>query len=163
MSTLNNILSSGTINNTFQSSGAVINNVNGSTNNFLGNNSTVINNASGITGNFVNLSFYYDPTVLSTGLNNAEAFIGRSFFFTGYALGCINTGTQGFFSGSLYQRTPTNVKTNFINFSLRSGQFFTGVGGFSQEITGMNRLGLDIYLIGTGITGFSVGIFGVGY
>lgn len=143
-----NVTSTGTTTNTYNVSGGTLNN------NF---------NLSGITGNFVNMSFYYDSTTLATGFNNAEAFVGRSFFFTGYALGVINTGTQGMFSGSLYQRTPNNVKTNFINFSLRSGMFFSGVGGFAQEISGLNRVGLDIYLIGTGITGLSIGVFGVGY
>lgn len=158
---------SGNITNTFNITSGTTNvtNTGTTTNNFNVTGGTVNNNfnLSGITGNFVNLSFYYDPTTLATGLNNAEAFIGRSFAFTGYAIGCINTGTQGYFSGSLYQRTPTNAKTNFINFSLNSGQYFTGVGGFNQTISGMNRLGLDIYLLGTGITGLSVGIFGVGY
>lgn len=118
---------------------------------------------SGITGNFVNMSLFYDQYNLATGLNSVESFVARSFFFTGYAVGAINSGTQGLFSGSLYQRTPTNVKTNFLNFGLPAGNFFTGLGGFNQQITGMNRVGLDIYLIGTGLTGVSVGIFGVGY
>lgn len=118
---------------------------------------------SGITGNFMNMSFYFDEFNLVTGLNQSESFISRDFFFTGYAVGAIQSGTQGFFSGSFYQRTMTNVKTNFINFGMNSGQFFTGVGGFNQTISGMNRVGLDIYRIGTGITGLSVGLFGVGY
>lgn len=124
---------------------------------------TNVYNLSGITGNFVNMSFYLDEFGLTTGLNLFEAFVGRSFFFTGYALGTITSGTQGAFSGSLYQRTPTNVKTSFVNFGMPAGQFFSGRGGFSQEISGMNRVGLDIYLIGTGLTGVSVGAFGVGY
>lgn len=118
---------------------------------------------SGITGNFINLSFYFDQYSLETGLNQVEAFIGRSFTFTGYGLGVINTGTQGFFSGSFYQRTPTNGKSNFVAFSLNSGMYWSGAGNFVQEISGMNRVGLDIYSIGTGITGLTVGLFGVGY
>ncbi len=117
----------------------------------------------GITGNFVNMSFYFDEFNLYTGLNVIESLVSRDFFFTGYAIGVINTGTQGFFSGSFYQRNTTNVKTNFINFGHNSGQFFTAAGGFNQIISGMNRVGLDIYRIGTGITGLSVGLFGVGY
>ena len=127
--------------------------------------STINNNYSftGITGNFVNMSFYYNASTLATGLNNVEAFVGRTFFFTGYAIGSITSGTQGIFSGSLYQRTPTNTKTNFINFSMNSGLFFTSSGGFNQQVTGLNRVGLDIFQIGTGLTGLSIGIFGVGY
>lgn len=162
MSIINNTLSSGILNNTYNSSGTFTNNVTGNVNNVY-NGGTITNNIGYTTGNFVNISFYYDEYNLYTGLNSIEAFVGRSFTFTGYAIGVINSGTQGFFSGSLYQRTPTNSKTNFINFSLNSGTFFTGIGGFSQEITGLNRVGLDIYRIGTGITGLSVGVFGVGY
>ncbi len=117
----------------------------------------------GITGNFVNMAFWFDQYTLSTGLNSIEAVVGRSFFFTGYSLGVINTGTQGFFSGSFYQRTSLNAKTNFIDFSLNSGVMFRATGGFNQEISGMNRVGLDIYRLGTGITGLSIGLFGVGY
>jgi hypothetical protein len=137
------------------SSGTVTNNFNGSVTNTT--------NIGTVTGNFVNMGVFFDEFSLATGFNLWEGFVGRSFTFTGYAVGCINSGTQGFFSGSFYQRTPTNAKTNFIDFSLNSGMFFTGVGGFSQEISGMNRVGLDIYRIGTGLTGVSVGLFGVGY
>lgn len=118
---------------------------------------------SGITGNFVNMAYWFDSTTLATGLNAVEAMVGRSFFFTGYGIGVINTGTQGLFSGSLYQRTQTNTKTNFVDISLNSGVYFRATGGFNQEISGLNRVGLDIYLIGTGITGLSIGVFGVGY
>lgn len=156
--------STGNVTNTFNvtsgsiypsSSGTVTNTFNGAVNN--------VTNISGVTGNFVNISFFYDSSNLATGLNSIEAFVGRSFTLTGYAIGCYNTGTQGYFSGSFYQRTITNAKTNFVNFSLNSGMYFTGVGGFNQTVSGMNRMGLDIYLIGTGITGLSIGAFGVGY
>jgi len=157
------VSNSGTATNTFNTSGTTTVTNNGTaTNNFNGQ-TTNVTNLSGITGNFVNMSFWYDSLNLSTGLNTIEAFVSRSFFFTGYGLGAINSGTQGYFSGSFYQRTPLNTKTNFVDFSLNSGMFFTGVGGLYQEISGMNRVGLDIYRIGTGITGLSVGLFGVGY
>lgn len=130
--------------------------------NGAGNVSNVIN-ISGVTGNFVNMSFWFDQYGLTTGLNQAEAGIGRDFLFTGYGIGCINSGTQGSFSGSFYQRTPTNIKTTFVNFGFSAGQLFTGRGGFGQTISGMNRVGFDIYLIGTGITGLSASLFGVGY
>lgn len=124
---------------------------------------TNVFNLSGITGNFVNTSFWFDEYSLTTGINLTESLVGRSFFFTGYALGTITTGTQGSFSGSFYQRTPTNVKTSFVSFGMPAGQFFSGRGGFGLEISGMNRIGLDIYSIGTGLTGVSIGLFGVGY
>lgn len=157
------VFNTGTSTNTFNnsgninvtSSGTVTNNFNGAVNN--------VTNLSGITGNFVNISFWYDQYNLATGLNSIETFVGRSFTFTGYGLGTINSGTQGFFSGSFYQRTPTNTKTNFVDFSLNSGLYYYAAGGFNQEISGQNRVGLDIYRIGTGITGLSVGLFGVGY
>lgn len=162
-----NSSASGSVNNTINiTSGNVsVSNTGTTTNTINVTNGTLNNNfnLSGITGNFVNLSFYFDSSTLATGLNTLEAMVGRSFYFTGYGIGVINTGTQGFFSGSFYQRTQTNVKTNFVDFSLNSGTFFTGKGNFAQEITGLNRVGLDIYRIGTGITGLSIGLFGVGY
>lgn len=124
---------------------------------------TSVYNLSGITGNFINMGFWFDQFSLATGLNMIETPIGRDFTFTGYMLGTINTGTQGFFSGSFYQRTPTNTKINFVDFSLNSGVLFSSAGGFSQIISGLNRVGIDIYRIGTGFTGVSVGLFGVGY
>ena len=158
-----NVVNSGTSTNTFNnsgninvtSSGSVTNTFNGAVNN--------VTNLSGITGNFVNISFWYDQYNLATGLNSVETFVGRSFTFTGYGLGAINSGTQGFFSGSFYQRTPTNAKTNFVDFYLNSGLYYYALGGFNQEISGQNRMGLDIYRIGTGITGLTIGVFGVGY
>ncbi len=109
------------------------------------------------------MSFYFDEFSLYTGLNIVESIVGRDFFFTGYAIGAINSGTQGGFSGSFYQRDMLNAKTNFVTFGLNTGQFFSGRAGFNQIISGMNRVGLDIYGIGTGLTGLSVGLFGVGY
>lgn len=127
------------------------------------NSGSVNNIVSGVTGNFVNISFWYDEFTLATGLNTIESFVSRDFTFTGYGIGSITALTQGAFSGSLYQRTPTNTKITFVNFGMPSTQSFTGRGGFSQVISGLNRVGLDIYSIGTGITGLSVGLFGVGY
>ncbi len=155
--------STGTVTNTFNiTSGNTTVNSSGTVNNTFNGAITNVNVAL-VTGNFVNMSFWFDEYSLGTGLNMVEATVGRSFFFTGYGLGAINSGTQGWFSGSFYQRTPTNVKTNFVDFYLNSGTFFSGRGGFSQEISGLNRVGLDIYRIGTGITGLSIGLFGVGY
>lgn len=151
-----NITGTGTVN----ISGSGVFNVTGGT-----VNSYTTNNYSfgTITGNFVNMSFYFDEYTLATGLNFVETIIGREFTFTGYALGAITSGTQGFFSGSFYQRTPTNAKTSFLNFSFNSGLYFASNGGYSQTISGLNRVGLDILRIGTGLTGVTVGLFGVGY
>lgn len=153
---------SGNITNTFTITSGTTNVVNSGTssNTFNGTTTLNINNP---TGNFVNMSFWFDQYSLGTGLNTIESFVARDFTFTGYALGVINSGTQGFFSGSFYQRTSTNTKTNFVDFSLNSGQFFVAAGGYSQTVSGLNRVGLDIYRIGTGITGLSIGLFGVGY
>lgn len=154
-----NITGTGSITNNLSATGNMTNVFNVSGN--ITNVSTV--NIGTITGNFVNMSFYFDQYSLVTGLNQVESFVSRDFIFTGYALGVINTGTQGFFSGGLYQRTATNTKVAVTQFSLNSGMFFSGRGDFNQTVSGMNRIGFDIYLIGTGITGLSVGIFGVGY
>ena len=156
--------STGNVTNTFNiTSGSAVVSSSGTVSNTFNGTVNSVTNLSGITGNFVTMSFYYDENNLSTGLNTIESFVSRDFTFTGYAAGVITTGTQGAFSGSFYQRTPTNAKTTFINFGLPAGQFCTGRGGFAQVISGMNRVGLDIYTIGTGITGLSVGLFGVGY
>lgn len=139
------IISSGTVNNAFN--GTV-------------NQTTNIGVA---TGNFVNMSFFFDEFTLATGLNQVESFVGRTFTFTGYALGAITSASQGFVSGSFYQRNQTNVKTNFVDFSLGTSMVCSGRGDFAISITGMNRVGLDIYQIGTGVTGLSIGLFGLGF
>jgi hypothetical protein len=154
MSTITNTynLSGNQIVNT-QTSGSVNYNVYGS----------AVFSGSTITGNFVNMSFFFDEYNLITGLNLLEAFVSRDFTFSGYALGLINSGTSGsYLSGSLYQRTPGNVKTPFVDFSLNSGLYFYASGGFAQPITGMNRVGMDLYRVVQGMTGLSVGIFGAG-
>jgi hypothetical protein len=157
---------SGNITNTFYITSGntnVINSGNNTTNTFNITNGSANINITGVTGNYVNMSFFYDATTLQTGLNSLEGFVGRDFFFTGYAIGAYNSGTQGMFSGSIYQRTRVNTKVKIVDITLTSGMFFTGVGGFVQVVSGMNRVGLDILLIGTGLTGLSVGVFGVGY
>lgn len=119
-------------------------------------------NSGVVTGNFVNMSFYFDEFNLSTGLNSVECFIARDFVFTGFALGCITSGTSGFFSGNLYQRTPLNTKINFAPIVINSGMFFTGSGNFQNTISGMNRVGVDILRLSRDMTGLSIGIFGMG-
>lgn len=155
---------SGNINNTFNITSGTVNVTNsGVANNTYNGTTNTIYNIAQITGNFVNLSFFFDEYNLVTGLNLLEAFISRDFTFSGYALGLVNSGTSGaFLSGSLYQRTPTNVKTPFVDFSLNSGLFFYASGGLSQPISGMNRVGIDLYRVVQGMTGLSVGVFGAG-
>jgi hypothetical protein len=116
----------------------------------------------GTTGNFVNLSFYLDEYNLATGMNIVEAFTSQNFTFTGYALGCIYTGNvAGYLSGSFYQRTSTNIRTAFVDFYLNSGVYYYASGGFSQPITGCNRVGLSIYKTVTGMTGVTLAAFGL--
>lgn len=144
------------------------------TNTASGNQTNTVNNYSGtvntnpiilngITGNFVNMSFYFDESNLITGLSLVETFIARDFTFTGYGLGLIVSGRDGFLSGSLYQRNSTNTKTKFIDFSLNSGIVWYASGGFQQTISGMNRVGVDLVRLSSGCTGFALGAFGVGY
>lgn len=148
MSTINNLYDGQLVSNAYNSvSGVVSNSV----------------SVSGITGNFVNMSFFLDQYSLSSGLNVIEGFVARDFTFTGYALGAYNSGTKGIITGSIYQRTTTNTKVELIPFSFNSGVFFSAQGGLIKTISGMNRVGIDILGIGTGVTGFSIGIFGVGY
>ena len=154
-----NITGTGTINITATSSGSmsnVYNNYSGTIN----TNPTILN---GITGNFVNISFFFDEFNTATGLNLVEGFVSRDFTFTGYAVGAYVSGTHGRLSGAFYQRSQTNAKTQITPFSFESGMHFTGQGGFSQTISGMHRVGVDIFSLMTGITGISVGLFGVGY
>jgi hypothetical protein len=163
-------MSTGNVNNTFNitsgnvtvlNSGTVTNNLNLTNSNY--NNIVSI---SGITGNFVNMSFYFDEYGLMTGNNLVESFVGRDFIFTGYAIGAINSGTPSvgpFFTGSLYQRTTTNTKVPFAVIGIPNGSHFRAVGGFSQVISGLNRVGFDLSGVPTGMTGVSIGIFGFGY
>lgn len=158
---------SGNINNTFNITSGTTNVTNSgvatNTYNITNGTANTVYNIAQITGNFVNLSFFFDEYNLVTGLNLLEAFVSRDFTFSGYALGLINSGTSGaFLSGSLYQRTPANVKTSFLSFSLNSGLFFYASGGLNQPISGMNRVGIDLYRVVQGMTGLSVGVFGAG-
>ncbi len=154
---------SGNVNNTYNSTSGVINaNSSGTVNNTFNGTANNITNIGTVTGNFVNMSFFFDQYTLATGLEQIESFVGRNFTFTGYAIGVINSGTQGSFSGSFYQRTTTNTKVAFANFGMPIGQFFSGRGGLNQIVSGMNRVGVDILNIGTGITGLSLGLFGIG-
>lgn len=143
------------------------------TNSASGNQTNTINNYSGtvntnpiilngVTGNFVNISFFFDEFNTATGLNLVEGFISRDFIFTGYAVGAYISGTHGRLSGALYQRNTINVKTQIVPFSFESGMHFTGQGGFNQTVSGMNRVGVDIFSLMTGVTGISIGLFGVG-
>jgi len=158
---------SGNVNNTFSITSGTTNVTNSgvSTNTYNITNGTTntIYNIAQITGNFVNLSFFFDEYNLVTGLNLMEAFIARDFTFSGYALGLVNSGASGaFLSGSLYQRTTGNAKVPFVNFSLNSGRYIYISGGLNQPISGMNRIGIDIYRVVPGMTGLSVGVFGAG-
>lgn len=146
MSTIINNFSYGEVNNTYSNEGNVY---------------TVL---SGVTGNFVNMTFYFDAFTLETGLNVSEGFVSRDFSFTGYSLGVINSGNAGTaLTGKLYQRTTTNTKVNFADFSLANGSLFIANGGYNQTISGLNRIGVDLLGVPTGMTGLSVGVFGIGY
>lgn len=118
---------------------------------------------SGITGNFVNMSFFFDEYNLEAGSNLLEGFVSRDFWFTGYALGAYSSGIGGSLSGLMYQRTTLNEKVQILPFSFENGIYFKSEKGYSQVISGMNRVGIDIFSVSTGVTGFTVGIFGVGY
>ena len=152
-----NITGTGNINITNISSGSMSNtfNVSGTFN----NNPTILN---GITGNFVNMSFYFDEFNLATGLNLVEGFVARDFTCTGYAIGAYVSGTHGSLTGSLYQRNTSNIKTEISAIYMQSGMYFTGVGGLTKTISGMHRVGIDIFRIPTGATGVTIGLFGVG-
>jgi len=158
---------SGNINNTFTITSGTVNVTNSgtatNTYNITNGTANTVYNIGQITGNFVNMSFFFDEYNLITGLNLLEAFVARDFTFSGYALGLITSGTSGsFFSGSLYQRTTGNAKVPFVDFSLNSGRYIYISGGLNQTISGMNRIGIDIYRVVQGMTGLSVGIFGAG-
>lgn len=113
-----------------------------------------------MTGNFTNISFFFDEYSFITGVNLSEVFVGRNFILTGYSLGLITSGTVGTTSGSLYQRTLTNNKTIFANFEINNGLLSYVSGGLSQQISGMNRVGIDILAKASGATGLCVGLFG---
>lgn len=117
-----------------------------------------------ITGNFVNISYYLSPGSFS-GLAIAETFVCQNFNFTGFALGCVDSGTAplngGILTGSIYVRSLTNEKTNLItNFTFNTGLHSYISGNFGYPITGYYRLGIDITNTLSGLDRFSVGIFG---
>lgn len=115
-----------------------------------------------VTGNFVNVSFFLEP--VATGLNLAETWVGTPFTMTGFALGCIESGAKPFFggilSGNIYVRSMNNSKTIIRNFTFDTGQFSFFSGGFAQTISGMYRLGVDVTNTMSGISRFSIGMFG---
>ena len=117
-----------------------------------------------ITGNFTNLSFFLSP--VSTGLDLAESFVARSFYFTGFSLGCITTGAGpsngGLLTGRIYVRDTGNNKIILQDFTFNSGKYHYRSGDFSQPITGEYRLGIDLRNTLSGIDKFSVGIYGFG-
>lgn len=117
-----------------------------------------------ITGNFTTLSFYLSP--VNSGMELAESFVTRSFFFTGFALGAISSGrgpvNGGILTGVIYQRDTGNNRFDLQQFTFNSGQTFFRSGNFSQIITGDNRIGIDIRNTLSGIDKFSIGIYGFG-
>lgn len=119
-----------------------------------------------ITGVFSTLSFLLEP--VGTGEDLAESFVGHTFIATGYALGCVQSGRgpltagSGPLSGSIYVRDTGNTKTYLENFVFDSGKIFYYSGGFSHTVTGLYRMGIDVSNSLSGISKFSVGIFGFG-
>lgn len=118
-----------------------------------------------VTGNFVNMSYFFEP--VGTGLNLAESFVAKDFYFTGFALGCVQSGSRPFFggilTGNIYQRTPQNSKILLISgFRFDTGQHFAFSGDFSHYITGLNRVGVEITNTISGIEKLSIGMFGFG-
>lgn len=122
-------------------------------------------NSGTITGGFVNMSFFLNP--VNTGLNLAEAFVGSNFIVTGFALGCVASGTglsnggyPGPLSGDFYTRDLNNNKNVIQNFTFNSGIYTYISGGISLNVTGYWRIGIDLTNTLGGIQNFSVGIFG---
>lgn len=119
-----------------------------------------------ITGNFVAMSLFIDPVV--TGLNVAESFTPSTFQYTGYALGCVESGIQpdiGNFilTGRIYVREfLTNAKTILQTFTFDTGIYSLFSGNFAYTVTGLNRLGVDITSTLSGISKMSIGLFGFG-
>lgn len=122
-------------------------------------------NSGTITGGFVNLSFFLNP--VNTGLNLAEAFVGAPFIVTGFALGCIASGTgisiggyPGPLSGDFYTRDLNNNKNIIQNFTFNTGIYTYISGGIALSVSGYSRVGVDLTNTLGNIQGFSIGIFG---
>jgi hypothetical protein len=122
-------------------------------------------NSGVMTGNFTNLSFFLSPAT-TTGLDLAESFVTRNFFFTGFALGAVISGSGpsngGILTGRIYQRDTGNNKIILNTFTFNSGAVYARSGVFSYPITGDNRLGIDLLNSLSGIDKFSVGVYGFG-
>ena len=127
--------------------------------------SLVIQSGAYITGNFVNLSFFVDPVL--TGLDLADAWISRTFQFTGFALGCLTSGNGPYvpgaiLSGHIYCRDLNNIKTTLQSFTLNTGVYTSISGGFGIPVTGMYRMGIDLTSTISGISKLAIGAFGFG-
>ncbi len=99
-----------------------------------------------------------------------ESFIGSSFILTGYALGAVTSGagpligTNAQMSGRIYSRALDNSTTTLFNFTFNSGLFsYYSGNGLAINCTGGSRIGLDITSSLSGISKFSVGVFGFGF
>ncbi len=121
-----------------------------------------------VTGNFYSLSLFVDP--VTSGLAVGESFIGSSFILTGYALGAVTSGagpligTNAQMSGRIYSRALDNSTTTLFNFTFNSGLFpYYSGNGLAINCTGGSRIGLDITSSLSGISKFSVGVFGFGF
>jgi hypothetical protein len=120
---------------------------------------TTIQNTYVASGSDVQVSFFFDYPFTGSGVQ--EVFIPKSWNFTGYAVGCITSGSGAAgFSGSFYQRTTGNALSSVTGFELSAGQYYGLSGLVSIPMTGNNRLGITVNSILSGCRGITLAAYG---
>lgn len=116
---------------------------------------------------FFGINFFSD--FVYTGLNLAESFVPRNIAYTGYSVGCINTGVGPLvfglntpLTGLIYMRGTGGEKTTLTQFTFQSGEKYQTSGNANVTVSGGFRLGYDITNSLSGLGGLTLFIAGSG-
>lgn len=129
-------------------------------------------NDSGRKYNHVVFSSYFD--FIYTGTNFNEIWVNDPMIVTGLRIGAIQSGTFagvlnsgasgiplfGPLTGRFYQRGINNDKVSIAPFSFNSGVIYQETFLPNLQVSGLSRIGIDIYSGLSGIGGVSFGLFG---
>lgn len=111
----------------------------------------------GISSIDLNFAFLGDQFV--TGENFQEKFISKDMIATGFAMGLINAGTNNTV-GNFYVKDTGNNKSVITSFTVNAGDIFTYDWGYGFALPALSRVGVDLFEVGTGALGLTVGLFG---
>ena len=146
--------------------------VQGGNNNLYGN--ATVNGGTNILSGSSKASITFWLDTVFTGNAVQELWLPEDVTFTGLRLGAavsgrggvhLNSGASGLLLnyplvGQLYQRTPQNNAIQFASFTFNSGELYQVSGASNVQLSGNNRLGINILSGLSGIQGFSVGLYG---